>query len=178
MWNGLRATRKDQTEAKEESIGMKRFHVHVRVKDLEASAKFYEVLFGAEPSVRKADYAKWMLDDPRINFAIAAGSAASAIDHLGFEVEADSELEAIAGRLRAAGAAVEEQRNAVCCYARGNKGWVEDPSGISWETFRTMGESTVYGSDLGPRASVPSAESCCMPASSSSSACCSEAKAE
>jgi catechol 2,3-dioxygenase-like lactoylglutathione lyase family enzyme len=181
MRNGLRAARKGQKAAEQESIGMKRFHVHVRVEDLEASVKFYGVLFGAEPSVRKADYAKWMLDEPKINFAISAGSAVSAIDHLGFEVEADSELEAIAARLRAAGAAVEEQRNAACCYARGNKGWVEDPSGILWETFHTLGESTVYGNDRVPRpeaADRADAGVCCTPAPSSATMCCSAAKAE
>src|SRR5277367_2627701 len=103
---------------------MKRFHVHVRVEDLEASVKFYAVLFGMQPSVSRTDYAKWMLDDPQVNFAISAGSVTSGIDHLGFQVEADEELAEITQRLKAAGAAVEEQKNAACCYARGNKGWV------------------------------------------------------
>jgi catechol 2,3-dioxygenase-like lactoylglutathione lyase family enzyme len=160
---------------------MKRFHVHVRVEDLEASVRFYKVLLGAEPSVRKADYAKWVLDDPRLNFAISAGSATSAIDHLGFQVEAESELEAIAARLKAAGATVEEQKNAACCYARGNKGWVEDPSGISWETFHTLGESTVYGNDLAPRPAVDEAatEACCKTVERSiANACCNKAAAD
>jgi len=154
---------------------MKRFHVHVRVDDLEASVEFYKVLFGVEPSVCKTDYAKWMLDDPRINFAVSAGSAASAIDHLGFQVEADGELEAIAARLTAAGAGVEAQRNAACCHAVGNKGWVKDPNGILWETFHTTGEGTVYGNDSGPRFEGKMAnleESCCEPKVSTAGACC------
>ena len=156
---------------------MKRFHVHVRVEDLEVSAKFYAVMFGAQPSVRRTDYAKWMLDDPRVNFAISSGSAASGIDHLGFQVEADEELAEITTRLKAAGAAVEEQKNAACCYARGNKGWVADPNGISWETFHTTGESTVYGKDLAPRleAAATSGEACCKPAAPAVGVCCSKA---
>jgi catechol 2,3-dioxygenase-like lactoylglutathione lyase family enzyme len=156
---------------------MKRFHVHVRVEDLEASVKFYAVLFGAQPSVSRTDYAKWMLDDPQVNFAISAGSAARGIDHLGFQVEADEELAAITQRLKAAGAAVEEQKNAACCYARGNKGWVADPNGISWETFHTTGASTVYGHDLAPRrkAAAASAEACCKPEAPAAGACCNKA---
>ena len=156
---------------------MKRFHVHVRVEDLEASVKFYAVMFGAQPSVSRTDYAKWMLDDPRVNFAISSGSTASRIDHLGFQVEADGELAEITARLKAAGAAVEEQKNAACCYARGNKGWVADPNGILWESFHTTGESTVYGNDLAPRleATAASAEACCKPAEPATGACCSKA---
>ena len=160
---------------------MKRFHAHIRVDDLESSVRFYSTLFGAEPTVFKSDYAKWMLDDPRVNFAITAGSTSTGLDHLGFQVESDEDLATIAGRLAAAGQSVVKQENASCCYARGNKGWVSDPSGISWETFHTFGESTVYGNDVAPRlgASNPQAtESCCAPAPSSSSACCSGAKTQ
>lgn len=156
---------------------MKRFHAHVRVDDLEASVRFYSTLFGAEPTLLKSDYAKWMLDDPRVNFAISLGSSAPGLDHLGFQVESDEDLATIASRLTGAGQTVAKQENAACCYARGNKGWVSDPSGISWETFHTTGESTVYGGDVAPRlaASTPQAgKSCCAPKPSSSSACCSE----
>jgi catechol 2,3-dioxygenase-like lactoylglutathione lyase family enzyme len=159
---------------------MKRFHAHVRVDDLESSVRFYSTLFGAEPTVIKPDYAKWMLDDPRINFAITAGAAAPGLDHLGFQVESDEDLATIAARLAAAGQSVVKQENASCCYARGNKGWVSDPSGISWETFHTLGESTVYGNDIAPRlaaSKTATAESCCTPAPSSTSACCSVTKA-
>ena len=159
---------------------MKRFHAHVRVDDLASSVRFYSTLFGAEPTVLKPDYAKWMLDDPRVNFAITSGAGVTGLDHLGFQVESDEDLAVIASRLSAAGESVVKQENAACCYARGNKGWVSDPSGISWETFHTFGESTVYGNDVAPRlaASKPGAaeESCCAPAPSSAAACCSGAK--
>jgi len=157
---------------------MKRFHAHVRVNDLESSVRFYSTLFGAAPSVLKADYAKWMLEDPRINFAITAGAAAAGVDHLGFQVESDQDLASIAQRLEAAGNSVAKQENASCCYARGNKGWVSDPSGISWETFHTTGEITIYGNDIAPRltpAKPAAAQSCCAPAPASSSACCAAA---
>lgn len=160
---------------------MTRFHAHVRVNDLESSVRFYSKLFGIEPVVLKPDYAKWMLDDPRVNFAITAGSASMGLDHLGLQVESDEDLATIASRLDAAGQLVVKQENAACCYARGNKGWVSDPSGISWETFHTFGENTVYGNDTAPRAAVskPSeADSCCAPSASSTSACCSASKTQ
>jgi len=159
---------------------MKRFHAHVRVDDLDSSVRFYSTLFGTEPAVLKADYAKWMLDDPRVNFAITSGSTSVGLDHLGLQVESDEELATIAGRLSAAGQSVAKQENAACCYARGNKGWVSDPSGISWETFHTFGENTVYGNDLAPRpAATPlESDSCCAPASSSTSSCCAASKTQ
>ncbi len=163
---------------------MKRFHVHVAVKNLAESVQFYSTLFGAEPAVLKPDYAKWMLDDPRINFAITAGATAPGLDHLGLQVESDGELAEIASRLDRAGASVARQENAVCCYAQGNKGWVTDPSGLSWETFHTVGESTVYGGDIAPRANRTAATaSCCAPAPElvqieTASSCCSASKRE
>ena len=160
---------------------MKRFHAHVRVDDLESSVRFYSTLFGAEPAVLKADYAKWMLDDPRVNFAITAGSASTGLDHLGLQVESDEDLALIARRLDAAGQSVTKQENAACCYARGNKGWVSDPSGISWETFHTFGENTTYGNDIAPRPVASEsieADACCAPTPSSTSACCSASKAQ
>jgi catechol 2,3-dioxygenase-like lactoylglutathione lyase family enzyme len=160
---------------------MKRFHAHVMVENLESSVDFYSTLFGMKPAVLKPDYAKWMLDDPRVNFAISAGGAAKGLDHLGLQVDSDADLAIIAGRLEAAGQTVAKQENASCCYARGNKGWVSDPSGISWETFHTIGESTVYGNDIAPRPSADrgtEAELCCAPSPSSSSACCGAAKAQ
>ena len=160
---------------------MKRFHAHVRVSDLESSVRFYSTLFGTEPAVLKSDYAKWMLEDPRINFAITAGSTTTGLDHHGMQVESDEDLAIIAGRLEAAGQSVAKQRNASCCYARGNKGWVADPNGISWETFHTFGESTVYGNDVAPQltpAKTLAEESCCSPAPSTTSSCCSASKAQ
>lgn len=158
---------------------MKRFHAHVRVEDLESSIRFYSTLFGKEPTVLKSDYAKWMLDDPGVNFAITAGSTSPGLDHLGLQVESDQDLAVIAQRLAVAGQLVEKQENASCCYARGNKGWVSDPSGISWETFHTFGESTVYGNDrraMTGSVEAKNAESCCTPAPASASICCSGSK--
>lgn len=160
---------------------MKRFHVHVHVADLDASVRFYSTLFGEQPTVIKSDYAKWMLEDPRVNFAISSGAATPRIDHLGFQVESDQELRAITLRLDAAGQVVVKQENAACCYARGNKGWVNDPSGVSWETFHTFGESTVYGDDAVPRAAAKaqaSSDACCAPTTPASTACCGASKAE
>lgn len=153
---------------------MKRFHVHVQVGDLQASVRFYSTLFGRPPAVLKPDYAKWMLEDPGLNFAITSGAATPSIDHLGFQVSSDDELEVIARRLDAAGQTVVKQENAACCYARGDKGWVSDPSGLSWETFHTFGEHPVYGNDLAPRAQASAcaaSESCCAPVKSSSGGC-------
>jgi catechol 2,3-dioxygenase-like lactoylglutathione lyase family enzyme len=172
---------KNHNQVKEESEGgrMKRFHAHVRVSDLESSVRFYSKLFGTEPTVLKSDYAKWMLDDPPINFAITGGSATAGLDHLGLQVESDADLATIASRLDAAGQSVVKQENAACCYASGNKGWVSDPSGISWETFHTFGENTAYGNDIAPHAVVSKqseADSCCAPSAASTSSCCSASK--
>ena len=159
---------------------MKRFHVHVRVADLESSVRFYSTLFGEQPAVVKPDYAKWMLEDPRVNFAITSGAAQPQIDHLGLQVESDADLAAIGSRLKAAGESVREQVNASCCYAKGDKGWVNDPSGISWETFHTFGESTVYGGDTRRALESTNAatESCCAPAAAPASACCGASKTQ
>jgi catechol 2,3-dioxygenase-like lactoylglutathione lyase family enzyme len=129
---------------------MKRLHVHVAVEDLSKSIGFYSTLFAAEPSVLKDDYAKWMLDDPRVNFAISQRGG-KGMDHLGIQVESDSELRELAGRLKAAGETTRDEEAVACCYAQGNKAWVNDPSGIRWETFFTFGEATSYGEDT-PRA--------------------------
>jgi catechol 2,3-dioxygenase-like lactoylglutathione lyase family enzyme len=139
---------------------MKRLHVHVAVDDLERSIGFYSTLFAAEPSVRKDDYAKWMLDDPRVNFAISTQGHARGVDHLGVQVETDGELRELAGRLKAAGEATRDQEATTCCYAQSNKSWVNDPSGIRWETFFTFGEATRYGEDE-PRVATPEMTSAC-----------------
>ena len=160
---------------------MKRFHVHVHVGDLDASVRFYSTLFGKQPTVIKSDYAKWMLEDPRVNFAISSGATTPRIDHLGFQVQSDEELGTIAERLDAAGQTVIKQENAACCYARGNKGWVHDPSGVSWETFHTFGEHTVYGNDFAPRAKESNSQtsaSCCAPAATLGGGCCGVPKGE
>jgi len=123
---------------------MKRFHVHVAVPDLQASIRFYATMFGAEPTVVKDDYAKWMLDDPRINFAISHRGEGSGINHLGFQVDNAAELTEIRSRLHAAGAGVVEERDVSCCYARSDKYWVTDPAGVPWESFHSLGTVPFY----------------------------------
>lgn len=123
---------------------MNRFHVHLNVVDLDASIRFYRELFAAEPAVRKPDYAKWMLEDPRLNFAISSTGRAPGIDHLGLQVDSGDELAALGQRLQAAGGALVPEHATVCCYARSDKNWTEDPQGTRWETFHTLGEATTY----------------------------------
>ena len=127
---------------------MKRLHVHLSVNDLAASVDFYATLFGTAPSVLKGDYAKWALDDPRVNFAISQRARTAGLDHLGIQVDGGEELQEVAGRLAASGATVVAQEDAACCYARSDKAWVNDPQGIAWETFHSHGEIAVYGEDL------------------------------
>ena len=140
---------------------MKRLHVHVAVDNLEKSIGFYSTLFATKPSVTKPDYAKWMLEDPKVNFAISTrGGRGDGVDHLGIQVETDAELRELAGRLKAAGEETRDQEATTCCYAQSNKSWVNDPSGIRWETFFTFGEATTYGEDEAARAQRPE-PSCC-----------------
>ncbi|MGN6516554.1 MAG: ArsI/CadI family heavy metal resistance metalloenzyme [Rhizomicrobium sp.] len=142
---------------------MKRLHVHIAVDDLEKSIGFYSTLFAAEPSVRKDDYAKWMLEDPRVNLAISQrASVTSGVDHLGIQTETDGELRELATRLKAAGETTRDQEAATCCYAQSNKAWVDDPSGVRWETFFTFGDATTYGEDA-PRVADARAQACCAP---------------
>ena len=125
---------------------MKRLHVHVAVDDLTQSIRFYSTLFATEPAVLKSDYAKWMLDDPRVNFAISSGSHASAgIQHLGVQVESPAELREVYARLKDADRPVLEEGQTTCCYATSEKSWIADPDGIVWEAFLTDGEATIYG---------------------------------
>ncbi|KAA3627473.1 MAG: glyoxalase/bleomycin resistance/dioxygenase family protein [Proteobacteria bacterium] len=124
---------------------MKRLHVNLSVNDLESSMQFYAALFDAEPTVVKEDYAKWMLDDPRVNFAITTRGDRKGVDHLGIQVESDTELDEVHHRLATAAAPVIDQGETICCYARSDKHWAFDPEGLAWETFRTLGESPVYG---------------------------------
>ena len=155
---------------------MKRLHVHVSVDDLAQSVRFYSTLFAAEPSVTKPDYAKWMLDDPRVNFAISARGRTPGLDHLGIQVESPAELTEVYGRLQDSGAAVLEEGATTCCYAKSEKSWVADPAGLTWETFLTTGESTDYGVsiDLAPiHAPIEvQTSACCAPPAPKASACC------
>ena len=155
---------------------MKRLHVHVGVKDLDQSIRFYSTLFAAEPSVVKPDYAKWMLEDPRVNFAISAGNhAAKGIEHLGIQVESQEELAEVYGRLEAADRPVLEEGATTCCYAKSEKSWIADPQGVVWEAFFTSGKSTVFGDSPALSALSPNAAetACCAPAMpAAKTACC------
>ncbi len=146
---------------------MKRLHVHVGVTSLDQSIGFYSTLFGAPPTVIKHDYAKWMLDDPRVNFAISAGQhAAKGIEHLGIQVESASELSEVYGRLQAADRPVLEEGATTCCYAQSEKSWIADPDGVVWEAFFTNGEAVVYGEspELSALSDSAAPNACCAPA--------------
>ena len=150
---------------------MKRFHVHISVDSIEQSTEFYNTLFGQTPTVLKTDYAKWMLDDPRINFAIserAAKVGQAGLDHLGFQMDSAPELHAMTASLQSAGLAVSDLGETTCCYAKSDKGWVHDPQGIAWESFVTMGEATTYGVESGDSQSNSGA--CCAPSVSAAPA--------
>ncbi|MBV8165485.1 MAG: VOC family protein [Alphaproteobacteria bacterium] len=167
---------------------MKRLHVHVSVADLQQSIRFYSTLFATAPSVVKPDYAKWMLEDPRVNFAISMRDRpTTGVDHLGIQVENETELAEVYDRLKTAEGPTLEQRGTTCCYAASDKTWILDPQGVSWETFLTHGEATVYGDgafraemarvqgaccdkpDLQPAATA----ACCEPAAAApAKACC------
>ena len=167
---------------------MKRFHVHVAVEKLEDSIRFYASLFGVAPTVVQPDYAKWMLEDPRVNFAISERGRSAGINHLGFQVDSDAELKAMRGQLEVADAGLLAQTGAACCYALSDKYWVTDPQGVAWETFHTLGSVPMYGEDsraahkeaccipLAPVESQEQAGACCIPlpaAAPTDKACCS-----
>ena len=154
---------------------MKRLHVHVGVTDLDSSVRFYSTLFSAEPTVMKNDYAKWMLDDPRVNFAISSGNhAAKGIEHLGIQVESGEELTEVYGRLKAADRPVLEEGATTCCYAKSEKSWIADPDGIVWEAFFTNGEATVYGDspELAALSANAGEGACCAPVMPAQNASC------
>ena len=159
---------------------MKRLHVHVAVSDISQSIGFYSALFAVQPAVVKTDYAKWMLDDPRVNFAISTRGRERGLDHLGIQVEDAGELKEVYARLRQAGGNIIEQGETACCYARSEKSWIDDPAGIAWETFLTTGESTNYGDGTGERGvqlsrePVTTAAACCGPKAETEAAraCC------
>jgi hypothetical protein len=156
---------------------MKRLHVHVSVADLAASIRFYKILFSAEPSVTKEDYAKWMLEDPKVNFAISTRRQPVGINHLGFQVETDEELHAMRMQLEAADSKMIEEREQPCCYARSDKYWVTDPTGIAWEAFHTLSSIPAYGEDTTVfnhgSSATPAARvrACCVPKKPGPSCC-------
>jgi len=148
---------------------MKRFHVHVAVTDLAQAVGFYSALLGAEPAVRKADYAKWMLDDPAVNFAISSRGAAPGVNHLGLQFDSDEELNAVEARLDGAAIPGLPERGAACCYARSDKYWVTDPAGVAWEQFHTTGAIELFGAEPAGAESA-----CCAPGPAEGGACCGE----
>lgn len=151
---------------------MKRFHVHVAVKDLQESIRFYAAIFGSSPSVEQKDYAKWMIEDPRINFAISTHGHHAGVNHLGIQVESNEDLAAMRSQLEAADASLVEQVGTACCYARSDKYWITDPAGIAWETFHSLGTVPVFGED----SPSDKKEACCIPlkpdVQAENSACC------
>jgi len=144
---------------------MKRFHMHMAVEDIERNVKFYSTLFGAEPTVRKPDYAKWMLDDPRVNFAISKRGAEPGLDHVGIQVDNETELADIHSRLARADQDMLGQQGTSCCYAKSNKYWVQDPQGVAWEAYQTLGEVPVFGDGtLASQSAAGHKAACCAPA--------------
>jgi lactoylglutathione lyase len=174
------ASRRDKThrprragKTRQEENRMKRFHVHVAVPELSESIRFYSTLFGAEPAVRKDDYAKWMLDDPRVNFAISTRAGHGGVNHLGFQVESSAELDAMEQQLLAADRKLVAEKNADCCYARSDKYWVTDPAGIAWETFHTLSGVPVVGdADATPVDTARSGCGCAPRAVAGAKSCC------
>jgi len=143
---------------------MKRLQVHLSVKDLDASVRFYSQLFARGPTVHKSDYAKWMLEDPRVNFAISQRDGRPGVQHLGIQVENRTELAEVYERLRRAERPVIEEGETTCCYAHSEKSWIDDPQGVQWETFLTTGESAVYATDeIRPKAEKAAQAACCTP---------------
>jgi len=152
---------------------MKRFHVHVSVNDIQQSIRFYATLFGVQPAVKEVDYAKWMLDDPRINFAISQRGEVVGINHLGIQVDSDSELHGMKQQLQDADSNLIQQTGSACCYAKSDKYWVSDPSGIAWETFHTLSSAPVFSDEH----SMQADNGCCIPLKQqadqvNNSACC------
>lgn len=164
---------------------MKRFHVHIQVEDLQKSIQFYNQLFAAQPARQEADYAKWMLEDPRLNFAISSRGGKVGLDHLGFQVDDAAELAELKTRAESADMALLDQGNTSCCYARSEKHWLTDPQGIAWEQFHTLGNIPVFNEstqsaevsaccapEAAPATLVPGAKSaCCTPRTSKNSCC-------
>ena len=145
---------------------MKRLHIHVGVEKLEDSIKFYSALFGAKPVKTKPDYAKWMLDDPHVNFAISTRTGKKGVDHLGIQVEEDSELSEIRQRLKSADMSVLDEGETVCCYAKSEKTWVQDPAGIPWEAYKTMEDAQIF------TGTIKESGACCIPETMGKPECC------
>jgi hypothetical protein len=161
---------------------MKRFHLHISVNNLHESIRFYSTLFAMQPTVLQSDYAKWMLEDPRINFAISTHRQPVGVNHLGFQVDSGKELRGMHAQLQAADSKLIQENEQPCCYAKSDKYWVTDPTGIAWETFHTLGSIPVYGEDTPVfnhgAATVPDESTCCVPlAAKGNQPCCDPAVA-
>lgn len=155
---------------------MKRMHIHVGVDDIAEGVKFYSALFGAEPAKLMSDYAKWMLDDPKLNFAISTRAGKKGLDHLGLQVENEAELEEIRERIHQNEMDVFDEGETVCCYAESDKSWVQDPAGIAWEAYHTMGDAQIFSekasaTDSACCAPVVESSGCCTPSDSESGCC-------
>jgi len=146
---------------------MKRLHIHVSVEKLDESIRFYSALFGAEPVKTKPDYAKWLLEDPRVNFAISTRAKTKGIDHLGIQVDEENELAELRDRFKASDMPVVNEGETVCCYAVSDKSWIQDPSGIPWEAYRTMEDAQLFSSQVDQTYSA-----CCTPDTMSTPDCC------
>ena len=146
---------------------MKRLHIHIGVENIEQAIPFYTALFGADPVKTKTDYAKWLLDDPRVNFAISTRPSKKGVDHLGIQVDDNRELDEVRGRIKSAGLPAFDEGETVCCYAKSDKTWVQDPAGLAWETYRTMEDAEIYGKDP-----VMSDSACCTPEAMGTPNCC------
>lgn len=143
---------------------MKRFHLNLTVADLDRSIAFYSALFDAEPTISKSDYAKWLVDDPQLNFSITTRGSRAGINHAGLQFDEEADLSGIRERLNGISASTFDQENAACCYARSDKAWVRDPDEISWEAFVTHEQTQRYGEDAA-ESNVPSHPKarCCAP---------------
>lgn len=146
---------------------MKRLHVHIGVENIEQAISFYSALFGAQPVKTKADYAKWLLNDPRVNFAISTRASKTGIDHLGIQVDDHSELDEIRGRIKSAALPAFDEGETICCYAKSDKTWVQDPAGVAWETYRTMEDAQIFGEKSASQESA-----CCTPETMGTPNCC------
>lgn len=157
---------------------MKRMHIHVGVINIDESVQFYSALFGVAPAKLKTDYAKWMLDDPRINFAISTRTGKTGVDHMGLQVDDASELNALRAQMSAANISTHNDGETTCCYSKSEKSWVEDPNGIAWEAYHTMEDAQIFShSDATPSSACCAPETksqvaCSMPSSDKKSRCC------
>lgn len=145
---------------------MKRFHIHVHVHDLDRSVAFYSKMFGASPTRLETDYAKWMLDDPRINFAISTRGGEAGVDHLGIQTDSADELLELKSRAQAADLSLFDEGTTSCCYANSEKHWITDPQGVAWEHFHTLGDIPVFSERGASVAPAAEASACCAPATS------------